>query len=271
MAGLCRNIGGCIRCLGRAYRCLSQGGEESIESPRCRSSPSSSAGAAEVARSCGPTAGLCQCRCTIWCPCPGRLVGGRRVGGRGRAWTPVGAFEAPCVEDADRHQARLLAPRDWRAAAGRVRACACPEAALDGRAQTDSSADGVARAWASVDARRRVRSAVRRRCRSTPDSLAGAAGLASNVRVRRNAAPTHAGDGQGGVARREQGRGGSLAWRESRVAGVSYVYEKGESYKFLVVLKTLLLVARMPGEGAQKGPGERGGLTGRPPCEILGL
>ena len=127
------------------------------------------------------------------------------------------------------------------------------------------------RAWASVDARRRVRSAVRRRCRSTPDSLAGAAGLASNVRVRRNAAPTHAGDGQGGVARREQGRGGSLAWRESRVAGVSYVYEKGESYKFLVVLKTLLLVARMPGEGAQKGPGERGGLTGRPPCEILGL
>ena len=115
MAGLCRNIGGCIRCLGRAYRCLSQGGEESIESPRCRSSPSSSAGAAEVARSCGPTAGLCQCRCTIWCPCPGRLVGGRRVGGRGRAWTPVGAFEAPCVEDADRHQARLLAPRGWRA------------------------------------------------------------------------------------------------------------------------------------------------------------
>ena len=44
-------------------------------------------------------------------------------------------------------------------------------------------------AWASVDVRRRVRSAVRRRCRSIPGSLAGETGLASSGRRRPSAGP----------------------------------------------------------------------------------
>ena len=152
---------------------------------RYRSSPGSFADAAGLASSRRPSAGLCQCR---WA-CSGRLVGGRCGGGRGRAWPPADPFKAPCALDADRGHARLLAPRGWRAATSRVRACASRRLLWMGVLGTTRRRPVRRWAWASVDARRRVRSAVRRRCRSIPGSLAGETGLASSGRRRPSAGP----------------------------------------------------------------------------------
>jgi hypothetical protein len=62
-------------------------------SRRCRTIPGSLAGAAGLASSRRPGAGLCWCRCWVHRPSP--LVGGRCGGGRDRLRTPVGAFDAP--------------------------------------------------------------------------------------------------------------------------------------------------------------------------------
>ena len=157
---------------------------------RYRSSPGSFADAAGLASSRRPSAGLCQCRCRVGVLGPTRRrTVWRSGGGRGRAWPPADPFEAPCALDADRAHPRLLAPRGWRAATSRVRACASRRLLWMGVLGPTRRRPVRRWAWASVDVRRRVRSAVRRRCRSIPGSLAGETGLASSGRRRPSAGP----------------------------------------------------------------------------------